>query len=163
MQIPNPPIKSIKDIKSHEIYLEFIEPKNEINDMQGKAFETLTFNEVSVLKRVIVKDLQTALDIFFDGLKLEDCRIIDFYQWQKYVVEELNVRTKREAQLEITDPRLKQAGAERLNIFGELNTKIALAEQFGTTPQKVGGWNYDFVVNILLFNKVRAEINLIKQ
>ena len=96
-------------------------------------------------------------------MKLEDCRIIDFYQWQKYVVEELNVRTKREAQLEITDPRLKQAGAERLNIFGELNTKIALAEQFGTTPQEVGGWNYDFVVNILLFNKVRAEINLIKQ
>ena len=56
------------------------------------------------------------------------------------------------------DPDMQAAGVERLSVFAEMNTLIAIAQQYGKSPQEIETWPYNMVFSLMLHNKILGEV-----
>jgi hypothetical protein len=155
MDIKNITIKEYFTLSNTLVYdsvFEFLKPTNEF---RGKRcnFKSLSFDEVSVLKKIIgnptIDNLRLIYKIlykeWFDG-----GNVIEFMQSYKWILDKIKEVGERENKLlkSDTDYKLVQAGINNLNKFGILNTKINLAERFGVTPKEIGQWKYIDVLHI---------------
>ena len=158
---------SLDNTSSIDLYYNLIKPKNVIKGHEA-TFNGLTFNEVSVIKRYAnktnIESLQIIIDIFYNfddnsKINLLECSIYELFQFRKWLSNELLKIYTNEKKLESTpNVKLIAANVDRLNQFGELNTKIDLGEQFGFRPKDIGQWLYVEVFQIMHRNKVKGDI-----
>ena len=87
--------------------------------------------------------------------------MVKFYHSLNWIKEEIQNVYEREVQSLSSPPdsKLKDAGIDDLNIFGEMNTLIALGEKFGKAPQEIENWNYEIVFSLILHQKISSDIN----
>jgi hypothetical protein len=161
MRVNNPKIKHIKSFDAYEVLFEYVEPANIINRKEGRTINQLTVNEVAVIKSHVGKDFQTVLNIFHPDIEMRNIRIYDLYQFQKWIIKELEVIMKREERLKITDTKLIGAGANDLQKYGVLNTIDTIAQRYSQKPQDVGNWNYNYV--FILMEKIVMEAQIEKR
>lgn len=146
--------------KAYEIFAKIIPAKNVLNG-QDFNFENLTFDEVSVIKRLLnKKDNESILNLIhiFVDVELNDLYYFEFVAFLKWLNNELTKYQTKESELSVLDAKLIGAGIERLNKYGELNTKIQLGEQFGKLPSEIGKMKYLQVLQIMGFNSEREII-----
>lgn len=132
-----------------------------------ESLTDLTFGEVAGIKLDLKQPtFDNMIDIFktIFGLSQKEIykiNVIEFYHALNWIKEEIQNIYDREIQnLSFTpDSKLKDAGIDDLNIFGEMNTLIALGEKFGKAPQEVENWNYNLVFSLMLHQKISTEIN----
>ena len=148
--------------------LKHLEPKP--IKRKGKIISSLTdltFGEVAGLKMSFSDtSFESMRDVFktvFGLKKFEflNVDVINFYHALNWIREEMQSIYERERHnlTSTPDAKLKDAGIEDLNMFGELNTLIALGEKFSKPPQEVENWNYNLVFSLMLHQKVSNDIN----
>lgn len=145
-------------------YLEAIpiKGKNKI-----ESITDLTFGEVAIIKMCLQEpSYQNIIEIFKTIFGLEENQIhkidvVKFYHSLNWIKEEVQNVYDREVQSLSSPPdsKLKDAGIDDLNIFGEMNTLIALGEKFGKAPQEIENWNYEIVFSLILHQKISSDIN----
>jgi hypothetical protein len=151
---------SKNNTKAFEIYANII-PANNIICGKEVNFMELTFDEVSVIKRLLTRNTDESLKMIikiFTDEKIENVfyyELISFIKWLTKTIIEFQTK---ENELSVTDSKMLSAGIERLNMFGELNTKIQLAEQFGKLPSDIGKMTYVQVLQIMSYNSVKHQI-----
>lgn len=126
----------------------------------------LSFGEVALMKLVIQEPrFESIIKIFkvAFGLKKKQVLqldVISFYHALNWLKEEVRMIYEREAKNlnAETDSKLKDAGIDRLNIFGEMNTLIALGQKFSKPPQEIENWNYNLVFTLTMHEKISREI-----
>ncbi|TYP71495.1 hypothetical protein [Aquimarina intermedia] len=154
---------------------EIIKPSNEFGKYKAKKLGVLSFGQVASIKRNVlnpnydslIETFQLVYDVKVDQILNSD--IVDFLQAFNYILESTKNLITKENKALSSDPDfdLEMAGINRLSVFGELSTLIAIAEKFGKTPQEVEEWQYNFVLSLMIHNKIYKEIeqkyNEIKQ
>lgn len=143
---------------------------NVLKYVNGKAdidaLENLPFGDIIKLKKYIQLETYEGIAKCFEvvhGINKKDLfklSVLEFYSRFNWIKENLKKLIDREhANLKAdADEKLKLAGLDRLNIFGELNTLIAIAEKYGKTPQEVEGWQYSLVFSLMLHSKISGDI-----
>jgi hypothetical protein len=132
-----------------------------------ESLTDLTFGEVAGIKLNLKQPtFLNMIEIFktIFGLSQNEIykiNVIEFYHALNWIKEEIQNIYDREIQnLSSTpDSKLKDAGIDDLNIFGEMNTLIAFGEKFGKAPQEVENWNYNLVFSLMLHQKISSDIN----
>ena len=132
-----------------------------------ESITDLTFGEVATIKMYLQEtSYQNIIEIFKLIFGLEENQIhkidvVNFYHSLNWIKKEVQNIYDREIQSLSSPPdsKLKDAGIDDLNIFGEMNTLIALGEKFGKAPQEIENWNYEIVFSLILHQKISAEIN----
>ncbi|SNA77389.1 hypothetical protein [Flavobacterium psychrophilum] len=127
----------------------------------------LTFGEVAEIKRSLQRptfeNTTKLFEIIFkiDQKKLYKINVIEFYHALNWIKHEVQSVYNREVEnlSPDTDSKLKDAGVDELNIFGEMNTLIALGEKFSKAPQEVENWSYNLVFSLMLHQKISSDIN----
>jgi hypothetical protein len=147
--------------------LKHLKAKPILKGKEAKPIESLTFGEViSIRHNLQNPTIDGIFEVFnlvfgLNRKELLKANVIQFYHAFNWVQEQILSITKRE-QKKLTsspDEKLKSAGIEDLNIFGELNTLIALGEKFGKAPQEVEKWTYSFVFSLMYHDKISSDIN----
>lgn len=146
--------------------LQYLKPKPVIKGRKAKDIMQLTFNEVELIKTAL-KDPQVnnLIDIFYiifgiNRKKLLNCKLVEFFHAYNYVIREINSIVEKEMialKFEV-DPLMNQAGLERLNRFGVLNTLDSLAMRYGTHPDKVKEWQYGYCFSLLYKMNIEKRI-----
>jgi hypothetical protein len=146
----------LKDKSAYDLPAKHIPAKPEINGINVN-FHNVTFDEMTVLKKNI-QDYNVVLKIF-TNFELENIYFFDFVQFYKWVIESVTKYSETEQSMsDGYDTKLINAGIENLNKYAELNSKIALAEQFGKLPADIGKMRYLEVLQIMGFNSERFKI-----
>jgi len=165
MKIKNIKIEDYYKLTNTTIYdvvFEFLEPvnsfKNSICD-----FDKLTFNQVSVFKKLINSPTFENLRFIYSELYnqwFDNGNVIEFMQSYKWMLNKLKEVLDREKKMlfSVPDPKLIQAGINTLDKYGVWNTYINLAEQFNLNPREIGNWRYLDVLLIQARNKDVKEI-----
>lgn len=149
-QIKNISVKSLFNLPEDrfELYhdiLKYLKPMPRLGKRSAKDIETLTFGEVvSIRQGLNDPDADVVIEMFclVFGIKktnVLNSNVIDFYHafnWIKDQIIEINDREQNKLS-SAPDGKLKEAGIEELNVFGELNTLIALGEKFGKSPEEI--------------------------
>lgn len=151
--------------------LQYLKPKDVLKGHSAANIFWLSFDKVDMLKRAVSSpDPNSMVDIFqivfgIDKKKLVNCRLIEFYHAYNYVLKEITSIVERENEtlnFEHPDPKhtymLKQAGIERMNTFGVLNTLDALALRYNTHPEIVKEWPYGYCYSLLLKMNFEKQI-----
>lgn len=141
-------------------------PIDKFGRFEGKPLGQLQFGQVAMLKDMMK-------DADYEGLKeayqnifginehqFQSSPVTDFLStigWIRKSLIELIEKENKALQSD-PDPDLQLAGVARLNPFGEMNTLIAIAQQFSTTPHVVETWTYNTVFTIMLHNKTMGEV-----
>lgn len=143
-------------------------PQDNFLGVTANALGSLTFSQVKDIQSRFANpsfdDVLWAFDIFFGSSKHQVLRssIIDFFyavNWMvSEVVKSINNENKALAPSEGVDPDLELAGADRLNIFGDLNTLCELGERYSKEPSEIGEWKYNTVFAIMVKDKVEREV-----
>jgi hypothetical protein len=147
--------------------LKLLKAKSILKGKQAKSIESLTFGEVVELKRNLstptIENVLRAFSLVFelsdqDVLKTD---VVDFYHAFNFIKEEITIIADREQKKlsSVPDEKLKSAGIEELNIFGELNTLILIGEKFGKSPQEVENWSYSLVFSLMYHDKISNDIS----
>lgn len=137
---------------------------------KGKSIASmtdLTFGEVTEVKMNLQDaSFDNMKEIFKTVFRLKkyeflNIDVLEFYHALNWIREEIQSIYENEKQnlSQAPDPKLVEAGIEDLNIFGELNTLIALGEKFGKAPQEVENWNYNLVFSLMLHQKISGEVS----
>lgn len=148
---------------NYDTAFELIEPKNWFKGRFCR-WEKLTFDQMTVVKSIMIKprieDFPLLYRVCYHDGDFLSGSVIEFFQSKKWldnkVIEALSLEQKLLDSA--PDPKLIAAGVDRLKKYGELNTKIDLAAQFGTTPEEVGRWKYTDVLLVKARNKDMSEI-----
>lgn len=138
------------------------------NVLRGKVCNTimsLRFVDVSDIKEnfesMNVNGIISSLRLAF-GLKENEILhtdVVEFYQAFNWMQEELDRIYKAEKKLNSQpESKLKEAGINELDIFGNLNSLIAIGEKFATPPHEVEKWSYSLVFSLIYHNKISNEI-----
>lgn len=147
--------------------LKHLMPKPVLKGKQAKPIESLTFGEVITIKQSLnAPNIDGLLQVFSLVFRLRKADILkvdvlQFYHAFNWVQEQVITINKKEQKTLTSTPdgKLKEAGIEDLNIFGELNTLIALGEKFGKAPQEVEKWAYSIVFSLMYHDKISSDIN----
>jgi hypothetical protein len=158
---------SLNEFENYHNQLRYLMPKDSINKIQGKELTSLTFGDVITIRKSISNpDIENLTNIFqlvfgMKPRKVMSLKTVQFYQSFNWIKEQIELLTKREnKELSSTpEPKLKMAGIDELNKFGELNTLIALSEKFSTNPLEVVKWNYGYVFSLVWQSKISNDIN----
>lgn len=156
---------SLKYTFQYDIVFDMIEAENRFNGHRC-FFDSLTFDEVSVIRRTFIaptiEDLKFVFRICYGERDFFDCSIIDFFRAKKFLDDKIVEITKLETKLiqSIPDPKVVAAGLDRLNKYGEMNTKIDLGAQFGKSPEEIGRWKY---IDVLFIRARNNDINEIQK
>jgi len=171
-QLKNISIKKLFNLPFHEFenyhnQLRYLLPKDSINKIQGKQLTSLTFGDVITIRKGINSpDIDKLTNMFrlvfgMKPRKVMSLKTVQFYQAFNWIKEQIELITKRENKKLSSEPepKLKMAGIDELNRFGELNTLKALAVLFSTKPQEIAKWNYSFVFSLVWQEKISNDIN----
>lgn len=147
---------------NYDTAFELIEPKNWFKGRFCR-WEKLTFDQMTLVKRIMINPAIEDFGLLYRITYKTDFlqgSIIEFFQSKKWLDKKVIETLKMEEKLlsSVPDPKLIAAGIERLKKFGELNTKIDLAAQFGKTPTEIGEWKYTDVLLVKARNITMGEI-----
>lgn len=146
--------------------LENLPPSDHLGSRKAKKLFEMEFAEVENIKRWLSnptgQNISKAMQLVFDCPEdlLEDYKIITFFKALNHVNSQVEHIENMEREHLHSKPSLemKEAGIERLNVFGALNTLDQLARDYHTTPMEVEKWSYGFVFAILRKRKIEAEV-----
>ncbi len=157
------------DRSLHEDYMRVLtalRPRPRLGPFKARRLTGLTFSEVTLIRGWFAEGntmgLLKAMELVF-GCKRErlgQFRVVDYFHAFNWLTRELEFLAEQE-QRHLSGklgPELEMAGVRRLDRFKELNALVALAVQFGITPQEVEKWNYGLVFSLLWYNKVYREV-----
>lgn len=156
-----------ESFKEYHSILKHLKPKPTLNGKQAEALESLSFGEVVEIRHSLSKPNTDSISRIFNlvfgtkGTELYKSKILSFYPALNWIKKQMIAISKRES-LKLTstpDAKLKEAGIDNLNKFGELNTLTMLGEKYGTTPQEVEKWKYSLVFALVYQEKVTNDIN----
>lgn len=136
------------------------------NKRRAKKIESLEFGQVAQLKRIMLNPTyQGLIDAFkmVFGVKADDYKrayVTDYFYAINHLRQSVTELIEKEQKALKSEPDMfmEMAGAERLNMFAELNTLVDLGKQFGKSPEEVERWPYSMVFALVLHNKITAEI-----
>lgn len=126
----------------------------------------LQFGQVATLKQFIQNpDFETLVEAFqmvFDVKRSQfiNAPVTDFLialGWLRESVSNL-IQKEYNALKSDPDPDMQAAGVERLGVFAEMNTLIAIGQQYGKSPQEIEMWPYNMVFTLMLHNKILSEV-----
>ena len=141
---------------------------HEALDIGSLKYKDVSFIRKS-LEKMTLKGITKSFALVF-GIKTKrwfwteermffQARVVEFYQALNWILSEIeNIEEQEKKLSRKPNDKLKEAGIERLGIFEELNTFIALGERFGLPPQKIQNWKYNLVFALSLHSKVHGEI-----
>ena len=141
----------------YDLVYDYIKPLNSFNGKECNLLN-LTFDEVSVVKKILANPKQETIKKLFEICYSEEsllkCSIFDYFQAKKYIDEEVIRMVEREKKLlkRLPNKKGKKVNTEDLNKFGSLNTKIEIGQMFGVNPYDVGNWKYNDVLHIQAYN-----------
>jgi hypothetical protein len=127
----------------------------------------LSFGQVATLKLLLKEpsymNVVEIMNIVFgiSSNELTKMSTIKFYHainWIKNEIEQVYEREVENLTSDI-DPLMKEAGVDRLNVFGDMNSLIMLGEKFSKSPDEIEHWNYNLVFSLLLHQKISSEVN----
>lgn len=155
------------EFEKYHIVLKHLNPIPDVIPMKNKieSITDLTFGEVASIKMLLAEpNYNNLVEIYKIIFGLEDLITVDvvqFYHSINWIKNELEDIYNREVEnlTSTPDSKLKDAGIEDLNIFGELNTLIMLGEKFSKSPQEIENWNYNLVFSLTLHQKISNDIN----
>jgi hypothetical protein len=129
---------------------------------KAKKLTSLSFGDVSKIRDLATtSDYPEIFNIVF-GISEKDLnkiRVKEFFMAFNWLQKELEVLISREDHLKgEEDPKLIQAGVERLNSFKGLNILIPLSKAYGKTLEEIESWKYSTIFAILFYDKVNGEI-----
>lgn len=156
-----------KQFEEYHNVLKHLVPKPIKAKKEIESLTDLTFGEVTLIKMNLKEpSLNSMVEIFktIFGLSQKDIfkiSVIDFYHALNWIKEEIQTIYNRELDnlSSSPDPKLKEAGIDALNVFGEMNTLIMLGEKFGQPPQDIENWSYNLVFSLMLHQKITADVN----
>ncbi len=146
----------------YDMLFDLIPEKNEFNGSVCD-FDSLTFDEVSLIKRILQEPDMDGIKMLYDICYNQDYTkglIIDFFQSRKWIDKKIIEIIETESKLLFVspDPKLIAAGVEDLSRYGVMNTKIDLGMQFGKSPKEIGEWKYNDVLVIQARNNMMRQI-----
>ncbi len=146
--------------------LKYLNPKPVLKGNRAKKIQSFSYGEVrAIIGTVQSPNFESIIEMLckvFNLKKRQVYRIsvVDFYHAFNWIKQEIKVILKKEQVLNSKpNGKLIQAGIKKLNVFGELNTLIALGKQFGKSPTEVQQWSYRLVFSILYHEKTVNEID----
>lgn len=134
--------------------------------MKAKKIESLEFGQVAQLKRIMLKPTYQGLVDAFKmvyGVKqseYQNANVLDYFYALNHIKHSVTALVKKELKALNSEPdmMMQMAGADRLNVFAELNTLIDIGKQFGKAPEEVERWPYSMVFALVLHNKISGEV-----
>lgn len=145
-----------------------LKAKSEFIGKQAVEIMSLQFGQVNELKRIFTSPTFEGIFYSFEtvfGAKKEEVLnsdVISYFYAFNFIAEGVKTVLKKEKVLEIDDEEerfmMKEAGAERLNMFQELPILISFAERFSKTPEEIEKWKYSTVFAILFYDKVISDV-----
>jgi len=160
LQLPEDDFKRYFDI------LEHIRECREINGYEAKVFTELEYGQVKYVQKTI--DSPEGLFKAFEwsyGVELKELKnwkATDFFRGVSFIKQQIKeIAAMEETAFSggKTDQKLLDAGIEKLEIFSELNTLIAVGEQFNKSPEEIEKWQYQLVFSIMYHKRISGEIN----
>ncbi len=144
----------------------FMKSKPKFLNRKAKNLQQLEFGQVSGMKRTMMKPSYDGMAEMFKTVfgvkknKYENANVIDYLYALNHIKDEMAKLVEKEKKLLKTEPdrTMDMAGAERLNIFKELNTLIKLGKDFGKSPQEIERWTYATVFSLILHTKISGEV-----
>ena len=176
---------NLKVTKHYDIWLDKLPARDNIFGIKSKGLDDWTFDEVAYLKRYADSDdiekMQKEFGICFpkiykyrffnrfttkripiltNKIRLSDVYLFQFAAWQKFIANELEKVVNLESKL-VPEPDAIaiMSGIDNFEVFGDMNTIIPIAEQFGFKPNDVADWKYMEVFTLALYNKTKGEFN----
>ncbi len=133
---------------------------------KAKKLTTLTFGEVSKIKRVLIKPtldgLQEVFTAVFGIKKIQyyNADVVDYFYGLNHIIKSIEEIVKREqkALKGKEDADLDAAGVDKLSRFGELSTLIEVGKKFGKSPEEIEQWKYSLVFSIIFYGKIENEV-----
>jgi len=163
MWVDNP---LLKDAEKYPDLIPIFQKVKGIDILHGKKsknFMKLKFKDVEFIKQTIQepndKAVLKCLKIVFGFVDVEKLRLLEFYQSYNHIVEQIKIILESEKNLH-TEPseRLKNAGIDRMSIFGALNILDDIGQKYGVPPHKVEKWTYGLIFSLSLKAKYEADI-----
>ena len=154
-----------ENFEEYHKVLKFLEPVQLNNKIE--SITDLTFGEVAEIKILLQNGSFLSLTEMFKiifGLtqnEIYKINVINFYHALNWIQNEIETIYEREVKnlSSSADSKMKDAGIDELNVFGEMNTLIMLGEKFGKAPQEIENWKYNLVFSLMLHQKISSEVN----
>lgn len=168
-QLDNITVKELylsEDINGYFELQKIMKPKPEFGKHKAKELTDLAFDDVSKIKRVMLKPTYDGLFQVFQlvfgvrKLQYEMASVVDYFYALNHLKSEIKKIVEREKKMLTSDPdpMMSMAGSDRLNMFGELNTLKKLGMDFGKSPEEIGQWSYSLVFALTLHDKIHGEV-----
>ena len=177
MQIKNITIGeyiTLEDSTEYDIFVNTLNPKNLFCGRKAN-YKALTFDEVQVTRSILnnpnfqdIKDLFCMLyDIRGSYKQSADNeflgqRVFDLFAAKKYLDDFIVSLGDREAKMLSGTPDVKAEmvnASKRLAPYNHLLTKLRLSKEHSCgDPDVIGRWKYSKVFNILVAEKVQADV-----
>lgn len=130
---------------------------------------SLSYGSVSEIKRIFAKPTHEGIfDVFgliFNVTKNQILRanVTSYFYALNHIINAVRSLTEKESKLlkakaDKKHELLVQAGVNRLQVFGELPVLLSLGRSFSIEPKKINDWNYNFVLSIMVHDKITEEI-----
>lgn len=143
-----------------------MKPHPAFGTRSAKRLGELQYGEVASLKQSIqTPDFESLADMFtiVFGVKKNqfiNAPVTDFLSalgWLRQSIVDL-IKKEYNALKSEPDPDMEAAGVNRLSIFAEMNTLIAIGQQYGKSPEEIETWKYNLVFALMLHNKTISEV-----
>lgn len=140
----------------------FATPSDRLGSFQAKKLTSLPYGEVNQIKRMAeASDYPGVFEKVFgiSQRRLLLMRVKPFFMALNWLRQELEQLLERESHLmSVQDPKMVEAGVDRLKVFKEMNVLIPLSKEYGKTPEEIASWPYSTVFTLLYYEKVSGEI-----
>lgn len=145
-----------------------MKPKGTFAGKTAVPVGQLSFGQVKRMQREFkqptFEQIINAFKLVYGASKHQVLRswITDFFYAANHLIKEISATIEKENKAFAAhniDQKLKAAGIERLNAFGELNQLFDLAERFGKDPEEIENWKYNKVIAILLRDHMIGQIS----
>src|SRR5690606_21233900 len=129
-----------------------MKPKGVFIEKTAVPIGQLSFGQVKRMQREFkqptFEQLINAFKLVYGASKHQVLRswITDFFYASNHLIKEVALTIEKENKAfrnDDIDKKMKAAGIERLNAFGELNQLFDLAERFGKDPEEIENWKYN--------------------
>lgn len=155
-----------EDFQNYMELQDIMRAKPIFNKYKAKKIESLEFGQVAQLKRITLKPTYEGLINAFKMVygcrtgQYQNANVVDYFYAINHIKQSVTALINKEQRTLVGEPDMfmEMAGAERLNIFAELNTLVLLGKQFGKSPEEVERWPYSMVFALVLHGKVSGEV-----
>jgi hypothetical protein len=155
-----------REFDRYSSLFEFVKPSNKLGKYQCKSFLEMTYGEVlNLINCVKSDDWLKVMKCYFPNLsnrKMMNIRSNVFFPVFFWIKSDLESYQKRQKMLQgITDPKLEQAGVERLEVLGAMNEVFNTADLLNfrlDELEKMENLPYSLVFTRLLKEKIGNDI-----